>query len=183
MRTPRSVALGLLTFAILTLLALAMLLWVNVPVASFEPSTPTPVSGFAPVTLAPPTDAPPPLPPETRPPIAVPTPVLVVDTRSIVGKASWYCNYTDRAYSMSVCHYRYPDKAGQHDMYAAACAKLRAAMGPNWRGKTVTVTGNGTWVKVKLIDYCASEDKTIDLYRDAADVLGYTGILRVTVSW
>jgi len=172
--------------ALVFLIILWAVIWASVPSTARAPSPPSTPSGFLPVPTLVATGA---LGPQvTRPfeptptlkPTPKPAPVL---QHSVTGKASWYCNYDDRAFVMSVCHYRYPDKAGRNDMYAAACAKLRAAMGPNWRGKTVTVTGNGTWVKVKLIDYCASKDKTIDLYRDAADVLGYSGVLRVKVSW
>lgn len=104
-------------------------------------------------------------------------------SHSIRGKASWYCNYDDSSYVRSVCHYKYPDDGGA-DLYAAACYKLRVAMGPNWRGKYVTVSGNGNTVRVRLIDYCASKDKTIDLYRDSMDRLGpSSGGYGVTVRW
>ena len=96
---------------------------------------------------------------------------------SIRGKASWYC----RA-GRSVCHYKYPDRAGP-DLYAAACGKLRRAMGRDWRGQRVGVIGNDRAVTVVLIDWCGSEDKTIDLYWDAMDHLGGTGVLNVTVTW
>jgi len=102
---------------------------------------------------------------------------------SIKGKASWYCNYDDPDYVFSVCHYKYPDGPGP-DYYAAACGKLRRAMGSDWRGKRVGVIGNGRATVVRLIDYCASEDKTIDLYRDAMDALGPSGGgYNVTVTW
>lgn len=70
-------------------------------------------------------------------------------------------------------------------MVAAACAKLRAAMGSNWRGQTVVVQRQGTdlTVTVTLVDYCASTDKTIDLYWEPMRQLGGTGVLPVTVSW
>jgi hypothetical protein len=70
-------------------------------------------------------------------------------------------------------------------MVAAACGKLRAAIGASWRGKTVTVTreDTGANVTVALVDYCASTDKTIDLYWEPMRQLGGTGVLLVTVSW
>lgn len=68
-------------------------------------------------------------------------------------------------------------------MVAAACGKLRAAMGKDWRGKTVTVTSGTRSVRVKLVDWCGSKDKLIDLYREPMRRLGGSGVLRVTVSW
>jgi hypothetical protein len=138
------------------------------------------------------------LPLETRPPLSVPpapvqqeprvsprptvdqTPIRASD--SLLGKASWYCNYDDPQYDRSVCHYKYPDGPGS-DMYAAACGKLRRAMGSDWRGQRVTVRGNGYTIVVRLVDWCGSEDKTIDLYRDAMDRLNGGGVVTVRVSW
>jgi hypothetical protein len=75
-------------------------------------------------------------------------------------------------------------------MVAAACGKLRAAMGPNWRGKMVTVKGPHKTeyapegrVTVRLVDWCGSKTKLIDLYWEPMRQLGGTGVLRVTVSW
>lgn len=81
-----------------------------------------------------------------------------------------------------MCHYKYPDRGGL-DLYAAACGKLRAAMGSKWRGKTVTVATASRSVNVKLVDWCGSRTKTIDLYWDAMHVLGGTGVLNVKVTW
>ena len=164
--------------------ALALLLASCAPAVGRVTTAPAPPPTFQPVTLAPtlaptlePTVSP------TRAPVAVPTPRLVVIlNRSIVGKASWYCNLDDVRYPRSVCHYRYPDRKGP-DLYAAACGKLRRAMGIDWRGRFVTVVGNDRQVVVQLVDWCGSDDKTIDLYRDAADVLGFGGVLEVTVRW
>jgi len=128
----------------------------------------------------------------TRPPIAQPTPLAkmqlrttapAIGKRRINGLASWYCNFDDSSYQYSICHHSYPDRAGP-DLYAAACGKLRRAMGDAWRGRTVTVRGNGHTVRVRLIDFCASSSKTIDLYRDSMDVLGPSpGGYQVTISW
>lgn len=106
-------------------------------------------------------------------------PKVVLTGDSIVGKASWYCKA-----GVSVCHYRYPDDGGA-DLYAAACGKLRRAMGSGWRNDVVRVRAleSGRSVTVKLVDWCGSEDKTIDLYWDAMKALGGTGVLRVEVSW
>lgn len=93
---------------------------------------------------------------------------------SIRGVASWYCSA-----SQPVCHYQYPPGS----MVAAACGRLRSAMGPNWRGKTVTVVRGSRSVNVKLVDYCAHPDRVLDLYYEPMSRLGGTGILNVTVSW
>ena len=70
-------------------------------------------------------------------------------------------------------------------MVGAACGKLRAAMGPNWRGKTVLVRSSDQQVTVKLVDWCGSKDKLIDLHPGAFKELGplSRGVLRVTVRW
>ena len=56
-------------------------------------------------------------------------------------------------------------------------------MGPNWRGKTVTVSTKTRTVTVKLVDWCGSKDKTIDLYWAPMSKLGGSGVLSVTVRW
>jgi len=69
-------------------------------------------------------------------------------------------------------------------MVAAACGKLRAAMGPNWRGKLVTVRAAlGRQVQVRLVDWCGSTTKLIDLYWTPMAKLGGTGVLYVRVLW
>ena len=69
------------------------------------------------------------------------------------------------------------------DLYAAACRSLRQAMG-TWRGRVVTVKAStGRIIRVRLIDYCASTDKVIDLYYDAMRALGGSGVLRVAIGW
>lgn len=90
------------------------------------------------------------------------------------GKASWYCKA-----GISICHYKYPPGS----MVAAACAPLRKALGPGWRGRIVAVSSGGRTVKVKLVDYCASTSKTIDLYWEPMRRLGGTGVLPVVVRW
>lgn len=100
-------------------------------------------------------------------------------TGAIEGKASWYCKA-----GRSICRVGYPDRAGINDYFAAACASLRHAMG-KYMGRYVTVTrkDTGESIKVKIVDKCASTDKTIDLYWDAMHKLGGTGVLRVKVEW
>lgn len=95
---------------------------------------------------------------------------------SISGKASWYCKA-----GVSICHYAYPPGS----MVAAACGKLRRAMGRGWRGEVVRVTrrDTGRSVTVTLVDWCGSETKLIDLYWKPMNLLGGTGVLRVTVRW
>lgn len=80
---------------------------------------------------------------------------------SISGLASWYC----RA-GISPCTYGYPDGSG-FDAFAAAGPALREAIGPDWRGRVITVDG----IKVKLIDWCQCyqgepNEKLLDLYND-----------------
>lgn len=111
---------------------------------------------------------------QVAPPVNKAPAVASATGRSARGKASWYCKA-----GVSVCHYKYP--AGS--MVAAACGKLRAAMGSSWRGKVVTVTGNGRTVTVKLVDWCGSTTKLIDLYWEPMRRLGGTGVLSVRVSW
>lgn len=94
--------------------------------------------------------------------------------RSIRGVASWYCKA-----GVSVCHYQYPPGS----MVAAACGRLRAAMGSSWRGKTVKVTHGSRSVNVTLVDWCGHETRAIDLYYEPMRRLGGSGLLNVTVSW
>jgi hypothetical protein len=72
-------------------------------------------------------------------------------------------------------------------MVAAACAKLRRAMGPNWRGKTVIVrrADSISSVEVKLVDWCGSTSKLIDLYAAPFSLLAPNGAgtVQVTVRW
>lgn len=113
--------------------------------------------------------------------IVKPTPRVVPPARgvtqvgsshSVKGQASWYCSST------SACHHSYPG-----GLYAAAGPALRVG---NWRGRAVSVCGNGNCVTVKLIDFCAcSSTRVIDLYSDAFKRLAplSSGVLRVKVSW
>lgn len=111
--------------------------------------------------------------PKTEP--IVPTTIQMALTgSSITGKASWYCKA-----GVSICHHSYPPGS----MVAAACGKLRSAMGTHWRGRIVTVTSGNRSVIVKLVDFCASRDKLIDLYFEPMRRLGGTGVLNVRVSW
>lgn len=89
----------------------------------------------------------------------------------ISGKASWYCSV-----QIPICHHSY----GPGSMVAAACAPLRAVY-PNWRGKTVVVTSGGRSVVVKLVDWCGSKSKVIDLYREPMRRLGGSGVLPVKI--
>lgn len=106
-----------------------------------------------------------PVPPEPRP------------RATITGRASWYCKE-----GISPCHRSYPPGS----MVAAACSSLRNAMGFDWRGRTVTVTNQqGVAVAVRLVDWCASTDKLIDLYAAPFAKLAPTslGTVLVDVSW
>lgn len=107
----------------------------------------------------------------TTQPIAVAKPTT---RHSIKGYASWYCDA-----GVSPCTANYPDGGG-FDAYGAAGPRLRAAIGPDWRGTVVLVDG----IRVKLIDWCqcyqgSANEKLIDLYRD---VFVRTGS-PVTIRW
>lgn len=104
----------------------------------------------------------------------VATSVVSGGQRYVNGKASWYCKA-----GVSICHHSYPPGS----MVAAACGKLRAAMGPHWRGKTVIVQHGSDRVAVRLVDWCGSKDKLIDLYWEPMSRLGGSGVLRVSVRW
>jgi hypothetical protein len=104
-------------------------------------------------------------------PVAVARPTY---THSISGRASWYCDA-----GVSPCTADHPD-TGAFQAYAAAGPRLRAAIGPGWRGMVVSVDG----IRVKLIDWCQcyqgeSNEKLLDLYHD---VYLRTGSA-VTVRW
>jgi len=101
---------------------------------------------------------------------------LQPSTEAVRGKASWYC-----LAGVSSCHYQYPSGS----MVAAACGSLRKAMGPHWRGQTVTVTGGSGSVSVVLVDWCGSKDKLIDLYAEPFSRLAALGrgVVLVKVSW
>lgn len=84
----------------------------------------------------------------------------------IMGKASWHAT-------------------GRSGYYAAACRPLRQAIGSTWRGRHVLVSVGRRAIEVKLNDYCASTDKTIDL---SDEVFRYfaplsRGVIKVTVGW
>lgn len=138
--------------------------------ATVAPSlaTPTPKST--------PDPTPKPAPKATPKPKAAPAAPRVGSSYKISGKASWYCKA-----GASACHYAYPSSS----MAAAACLPLRKALGANWRGKWVGVSGNGRTVKVKLVDSCASPTKTIDLYAAPFSKLASlsSGVVSVTIRW
>jgi hypothetical protein len=120
-------------------------------------------------------------PDRARPRVREPKPIVVEveppkpETSHVLrGPASWYC----RA-GVSPCTYTHPDGGG-FDAYAAAGPKLRAAIGPSWRGTVVLVDG----VRVKLIDWCQCfkgepQEKLLDLYYDVYARTGGS----VTIRW
>ena len=118
------------------------------------------------------------LPERPQPSVREPNRIVVnvgpVTTHALRGPASWYC----RA-GVSPCTATNPDLGG-FDAYAAAGPKLRAAIGPSWRGTIVWVDG----VRVRLIDWCQCfegerQEKLLDLYYD---VFARTGTA-VTIRW
>ena len=114
----------------------------------------------------------------TRPVVLIPESsvrrVAIGSSHDVRGLASYYCSPAH-----PICHYAYP----LGSMVAAACGKLRTAIGPHWRGRLVTVRAGTRSVVVKLVDYGASTTKTIDLYWEPMRRLGGTGVLSVVISW
>jgi hypothetical protein len=113
-----------------------------------------------------------------RPSLPATTPIAVArpsaPKHSISGRASWFCDA-----GTSPCSSSHPDTTG-FDAYAAAGPRLRAAIGPNWRGMVVLVDG----IRVKLIDWCQcyqgqSNEKLLDLYHDVYLRTGSS----VTIRW
>ena len=97
--------------------------------------------------------------------------IINFNSHSISGLASWYC-----LPGRSICTHGYPASGA----YAAAGPRLRAAIGPNWRGRVVRVNG----VAVRLIDWCQCYrgeryEKLLDLYHS---VFIRTGS-KVTITW
>jgi hypothetical protein len=93
-------------------------------------------------------------------------------SHSVNGRAAWYCN------NGSGCPAGYSG-----GLYAAAGPALRVG---NWRGRVVTVCGNGNCVNVKLVDWCACGGaRVIDLFGAAYSRLAPlgTGTVAVKVSW
>ena len=112
--------------------------------------------------------------PTVREPNRIAVEIKPITTHVIRGPASWYC----RA-GVSPCTNTNPDLRG-FDAYAAAGPKLRAAIGPSWRGSIVYVDG----IRVRLIDWCQCykgepNEKLLDLYYD---VYARTGTA-VTIRW
>ena len=73
---------------------------------------------------------------------------------------------------------------GRDGYFAAACRPLRKAIGPGWRGSRVLVAFKRRAIEVKLNDWCASRDKTIDLSDEAWDWFGVPrsrGVIRVAI--
>jgi hypothetical protein len=99
------------------------------------------------------------------------------------GQASYYCNNDLRRADRSDCHYKYPDRVGSAQLYAAAGPPLKRMLGADWRGTRVTVLGNGHFVRVTLVDSCACPTRVIDLYADAFERLKplSAGVLDVVV--
>jgi hypothetical protein len=69
---------------------------------------------------------------------------------------------------------------------AAAGPRLRAALGPHWRGRIVTVSHGTHHVRVRLSDWCrCSWSRVIDLdHRSFDDLMPlWRGVTTVSVSW
>lgn len=151
-----------------------------------KPIVPLPDERFAAVpvptpTLPPIVDTRPETPQPTRVAVVVPTPRLTVvteppaTTRSLTGKASWYCSST------SPCFHGF----GPGTNTAAAGPGLRAAIcgiqsSNCWRNRHVFANG----VEVVLRDWCQCywhepHEKIIDLYKAIFDRTGGD----VTITW
>jgi hypothetical protein len=113
-----------------------------------------------------------------RPSLPATTPIALArpstPKHSISGRASWFCDA-----GTSPCSASHPDTSG-FDAYAAAGPRLRAAIGPDWRGSIVLVDG----IRVKLIDWCQCyqgepSEKLLDLYHDVYLRTGSS----VTIRW
>ena len=143
------------------------------PSAIYE--TPPPVAPIYETTPHP-AHTPRPTPQQVPQATTAPPPALIhSSTRSLTGRASWFC-----LPGRSAC------TAGHSGgMYAAAGPKLRAALG-NWRGRHIKVNG----VPITIIDWCScargrSNERLIDLYADAYSAIKplSTGVMRVTITW
>lgn len=91
------------------------------------------------------------------------------------GTASWYC-----LPGRSACTVGYPASGP----YAAAGPTIRAALGPDWRGRTVVVATGHADVVVTLVDWCSCPNgRLLDLYASVYGQLDSlsSGLLDVTV--
>lgn len=98
------------------------------------------------------------------------------DRPTLAGVSSWYCS------SSSPCTRGY----GPDDLVGAAGPALRAALGPDWRGRVVTVVAGGRSVAIELVDICRCPgDRVVDLTSGAFTRLAplARGLVRVTVTW
>lgn len=96
---------------------------------------------------------------------------------SVSGTSTWYCEP-----GRSRCTRGY----GPECLCAAAGSELRAALGPDWRGRIVTVTAGTRSVAVTLVDTCLCRgERILDLYAAAFRALGplSRGVMAVTVTW
>ena len=89
------------------------------------------------------------------------------------GMATWFC-----LPGASPCTAGYRSAGA----FAAAGPRLRSALGPGWRGRTVTVTAGGRSVEVVLVDWCACPSADIDLYAGMFAALAPLDRGRITVS-
>lgn len=121
--------------------------------------------------------------------LATPTPALSkrvstnrVSTKRVTGAATWFC-----LPGRSACTVGYPASGA----YAAAGPRLRSAIGPSWRGRTVTVCtpdciAPRVTASVRLVDWCACPgDHLIDLYASVFGALAplTAGEASVEVAW
>lgn len=173
------VALGLATIVLILLLSWAF----PTRARSDEPTIPTAVPASAFATVVVPDGAPDFMKPRRT--VPEPTRLLTVSpgikmagsassapkrlrtaTASISGQATWYAW-----------------RPGQ----AAAGPRLREALGPGWRGRTVRVCSASRCITVALTDWCACDppSRLVDLDARSFAVIAplSDGVIRVTVEW
>lgn len=140
-----------------------------IPPDAFQPVWNAPSASLAPTVVPTATPGPTPRPkPSATPPLRA--------SHLLIGLATWYC-----LPGVSACMAAHPTGG----MYAAAGPALRAALGPHWRGRVVTVCGSKC-VQVTLADWCScGGGHTIDLYADAFRQIASLsqGVVGVVIRW
>jgi hypothetical protein len=174
---------GALTFTVANTSAETPTVWAPVPQALFRDLPEPSVAAYdqdAPFFVASTPFQPTPKPPRPSPrPTRRPASPVVLrpisSSHRVIGPPTWYCKA-----GRSVCHYRYPDRPGVLDLYAAAGPALRVG---DWRGRVVNVCASKlNCLRVRLVDWCAcAPPHFLDLYWDAWNALGQPR--QVTVTW
>lgn len=96
---------------------------------------------------------------------------------AVTGVMSWYCSP-----GRSACTVGHSPSC----RCAAAGPALRRALGPSWRGRTVTITAGRASTTLKLVDFCACGGRLLDGYAALWFGLGIPlsrGLVNATVQW